>query len=131
MKLSRTSHFAVIALVHLARHDGQSATSRDIARAEALPEQFLLKVLRALVRAGMLLSAKGPRGGYRLARPATTITLLSVIEAVDGPMEERDPDDGYLPASVVRRLKTALERSAASVRRCLAKVTIAKLAQTQ
>jgi Rrf2 family protein len=128
MKLSRTSQYAVIALVHLARQDGKVVASHDIARAAALPERFLLKVLYPLVRAGMLYSLKGPTGGYRLARPAKNITLLNVIEAVDGPIAgnagARD-DTGAL----ARRLQAVFDLVAAEVRRCLARVTVADLAK--
>ena len=58
MKLSRTSHYAVVALVHLARQGGKAVASHDIARAEALPERFLLKVLYPVVRAGVLHSVR-------------------------------------------------------------------------
>src|SRR5262245_34957570 len=129
MKLSRASHYAVIALVHLARHGSQPVASHDIARAETVPERFLLRVLRPLARAGVLFSLKGPTGGYRLARPATSITLLNVIEVVDGPIVRSALDDRYLAGSVARRLHAVLDRTVASVRRCLAQVTIGKLAK--
>jgi Rrf2 family protein len=128
MKLSRASYYAVAALVYLARHDDQAVASHDIARAEALPERFLLKVLHPLVRAGVLNSLKGPSGGYRLARPAKVITLLNVIEAVDGPITAviEVMDDTSVLA---RRLQRALELAAADNRRCLARVTVANLAK--
>jgi Rrf2 family protein len=50
----------------------------------ALPREFLAKIFRQLVEGGILASAKGPGGGFSLARPAHDITLLQIIEAVDG-----------------------------------------------
>ena len=49
-----------------------------------MPSAYLAKHLQALARAGVLETVKGPRGGYRLARPATEITVLDVVEAIDG-----------------------------------------------
>src|SRR6478735_6266339 len=50
----------------------------------AVPAAYLAKHLQALSRAGILVSGHGPRGGYRLARPAREITVLDVVEAIDG-----------------------------------------------
>jgi len=50
----------------------------------SLPREFLAKIFRQLVEGGILVSAKGPGGGFALARPAHDVTLLQVIEAVDG-----------------------------------------------
>ena len=52
-----------------------------------LPREFLAKIFRQLVEAGLLTSAKGPGGGFSLAKPAHEITLLSVVEAIDGSHE--------------------------------------------
>ena len=57
---------------------------KDLAREEALPAPFVGKILQSLVRAGILRSVKGPRGGYGLARPPREITLFIVKAAVDG-----------------------------------------------
>jgi Rrf2 family protein len=91
MKLSNASGYAVSALAHLARHDGRLLPSGAIAEAAGLPDRFLVKVLTPLVRARVLYSVRGPLGGYRLARPAKGITLLEVVEAVDGPVRGEAP----------------------------------------
>lgn len=51
-----------------------------------MPLEYLLKILQQLVRANVLYSKRGPRGGFSLAKPANKITVLQIIEAVDGPM---------------------------------------------
>src|SRR5438132_10369779 len=63
-----------------------SVACHEIAQARGIPERFLLKVLKPLVSARVLVSLKGPNGGYRLARPPAQITLLELVEAVDGPL---------------------------------------------
>lgn len=64
--------------------DGTVLPGRALAEFHGLSESYLLKHLQAMARAGVLESLPGPRGGYRLARPADEITVLDVVEAVDG-----------------------------------------------
>lgn len=59
---------------------------REIAASQEVPREFLAKILRALVCAGLVDSQRGANGGYRLSRPASDITFLNVIEAADGPI---------------------------------------------
>lgn len=63
---------------------GVTASAAQLAEYFDLPAPYLAKQLQALVRAGVLAATTGPRGGFRLARPATEITLLQIVEAVDG-----------------------------------------------
>ena len=60
--------------------------SHKISKEYKIPLEYLLKILQQLVRANVLRSKRGPRGGFFLARPAETISLLEVVEAVDGPL---------------------------------------------
>jgi len=92
MKLSRASSYALHAIALLARQKGDTAlASHQIAASKGIPERFLLKVLKPLVSAKVLTNVKGPMGGYRLAKPASEITLLDVIEAVEGPIHIPEP----------------------------------------
>ena len=76
-----------MAMKHLAqRPDGASASAREIAESYDIPLELLAKVLQRLVRARVLLSVQGTRGGYRLARSAQSIPVADVIQAVDGPV---------------------------------------------
>jgi Rrf2 family protein len=59
----------------------------DIASAEDLPSSYLAKIFQSLVKKGILRSHRGAKGGFSLERPPEDITLLEVIEAVDGPIE--------------------------------------------
>lgn len=77
--------YAIRALARLASvPEGQAMKLRDIARVEAIPGPFLSGILPRLVEAGLLESLRGPTGGYRLARPAASITLHDLVEVVDG-----------------------------------------------
>lgn len=64
--------------------DGTALTTRRLAEFYGLPEAYLAKLLKALVRAGLLVATTGPRGGFRLARPAAAITVLDLVEAIEG-----------------------------------------------
>jgi DNA-binding IscR family transcriptional regulator len=87
MRPSRAAAYALRALAYLTRHEGEGpAPSSKIGAVEGLPGDFLSKVMKRLASAGVLGSSRGTGGGYRLARPPRRITLLDVIEAVDGPV---------------------------------------------
>jgi len=64
--------------------DGVSVPARRLAEFYELPEAYLAKVLKALVRAGLLDAGTGPRGGFRLARDPAKITVLDIVDAVEG-----------------------------------------------
>src|SRR5689334_5912758 len=92
MKLSRASSYALHAVVHLAQQQSaEPVASHVIAEARGLPERFLLKVLKPLVGLRLLTSVKGPHGGYKLLAEPAAISLLQIIEAVDGPLRGQAP----------------------------------------
>lgn len=66
--------------------DGAVALRSDIAQAQGIPPSFMAKILRSLVRARLLRSSRGVHGGFALAKPASRITLLDVVEAIEGPL---------------------------------------------
>jgi Rrf2 family protein len=86
LRLSKKSDYALIAMKHLAlRHDA-SSSAREISESYDIPLELLAKVLQRLVRARLLVSVQGTRGGYRLGRSASLISVADVIQAVDGPV---------------------------------------------
>jgi Rrf2 family protein len=127
MKLSRSSTYALQALVHMAAlKDNPIVASHLVARAEGIPERFTLKVLKPLVARGVLQSLKGPNGGFRLAKPAKAITLLEVVEAVDGPIRGLVPE--FVGGEKInRRLAAVCDVAAEATRKELAKVRLADL----
>jgi len=87
MRISRSTGYALLAVGYIAKHHEQKIIlSQSISKEYDIPLEYLLKILQQLVKATILRSKRGPRGGFSLARPAKKITLLQVIEAVDGPM---------------------------------------------
>jgi Rrf2 family transcriptional regulator, cysteine metabolism repressor len=85
MKISQKLEYACRALAQLAKvHDGRSLTRlEEMAQREAVSSNFLVQILNDLRRAGLIDSRRGKAGGYLLARPANTITLRQVVDAVD------------------------------------------------
>lgn len=80
---SQTSEYALRAMLVLASGDGRAASSAQVAAEARVPKPYLSKVMSDLVRAGLVVSQRGPSGGFSLGRPATEITVLDVINAVD------------------------------------------------
>ena len=83
MRMTRTSRYAIRAVVELARHGDQRVSAETLSRELDLPENYLSKTLHALAREGLLDSNRGPGGGYRLAVPADELPLIDVIEAFE------------------------------------------------
>lgn len=118
---------------------GTGASTARLAEYYDLPAPYLAKQLKTLVRAGLLTATTGPRGGFRLARPAAEITLLQLVEAVDGtspPYECREirrQGRGALPAEECCRTCVLAEKMADAYeawRDSLAGVTLADILAT-
>jgi len=88
MQITRQADYAVRAVLHLARvgNKERSATSM-IAKEQNIPPSFLAKIISQLSIAGLLHTSRGARGGVTLAREPGDITLLEVVEAIDGPIQ--------------------------------------------
>ena len=87
LRLSKKADYALMAMKHLAvRPDAASASAREIAEAYDIPVELMAKVLQRLARRGLLRSHQGTRGGYRLSRPSTAISVADIIQAIDGPL---------------------------------------------
>jgi Rrf2 family protein len=90
LRLSKKADYALMAMKHLAQRDGEALASaassaREIAAQYDIPHELLAKVLQRLARRGLLDSTQGTHGGYTLGRPARSISVADVIEAIDGP----------------------------------------------
>jgi Rrf2 family protein len=80
---SQTAEYALRAVAWLAEHEGAPQTAAQIARATQSPLGYLNKVLQSLGRADVVRAARGKHGGFELARPASRLTILEVVNAVD------------------------------------------------
>jgi Rrf2 family protein len=87
MQLTRAADYAARVMIHLAGMPADSRASRsELAAAAEVPKPFLGKILQSLVRSGLIHSQRGVSGGFTLGRPPSEVTLLHVIEAVEGPL---------------------------------------------
>ncbi|MCX7426877.1 MAG: Rrf2 family transcriptional regulator [Planctomycetia bacterium] len=128
MKLSRTVAYAVQASLHLARCESEvPVPCSRLASEGQMPERFLLQILRNLVARGILSSTRGVDGGYSLERAPEDISLLEVIEAIDGPMVCGLPVGNGLPEVSHARLRQVLREVTEQTRRQLAAITLAQL----
>jgi Rrf2 family protein len=87
MQITRQADYAVRAVLYLAKlgPNGRASTAQ-IARDQLIPTTFLAKIISQLAAVGVVRATRGARGGVTLARPPEEITLLEIIETIDGPM---------------------------------------------
>ena len=88
MQITRQADYAVRAVLHLARMGNtERAATSTVAKEQNIPPSFLAKIISQLSIAGVLHTSRGARGGVTLAREPQDITLLEVVEAIDGPIQ--------------------------------------------
>jgi Rrf2 family protein len=108
MRLTTRSEYALLALIHLGRHRSSDFVSTEtIARAQHIPLAYLEQILRALKRGRIVQSSKGQRGGYRLARPASEITIAEIVRQLDGALAPTQSvsERFYQPTPIEREIK--------------------------
>lgn len=82
--LSKKTEYGLMALIHLSRMENSRLVNvAEIARSTSIPRELLAKILSELVRANLAISHSGPAGGFRLARPASTVSLSEVFMALE------------------------------------------------
>lgn len=123
MKLNRSTGYGLLAVAYIAQNKDQGLIlSTDVAKKYNIPLEYLQKIMQQLVRARILQSKRGPRGGFSLARPATKITMLDVVEAVEGTFdislgfEECGPRDKFA-AKTERAYAKAVAQSRAALKK--------------
>jgi len=103
ISITSKSPYAVMALAELGRSStGEPVPIGELAKRRDVPVQFLEQLFAVLRRAGILSSQRGVKGGYRFARDASTVTVLEVVELLDGPFG-RDASGVFAQASAAAR----------------------------
>ena len=88
MQLTQAADYSFRVILYLSHlKPGEIATAKTIAEHEEIPMRYLLKIIRSLVKSGILNSYRGIEGGYGIAKTPDQINFLDVIEAVDGPIQ--------------------------------------------
>lgn len=134
MRVSAKTRYGLLALMDMAAQQetgGGRLTTREIAARQAIPERFLEQQITAFKNAGLVISHRGAHGGCSLARPAERITVLEVIEALEGsPLEQEQIDerDGDESGLAVREI---WDRARQELVRVFSAVSIADLAHRE
>jgi len=122
MYVSARADYGMCAVIELARvysdTNERLVTSETIAREQGIPSKFLEGILRELRQANIVLSRRGPEGGYRLAKPPQNISVADVIRALDGPLAAvrgQRPEDVHHSGSSLSDVWIALRASMRSV----------------
>lgn len=103
MRLSQRAQYAICGMFDLAYNgQGEPIQVRAIGARQGIPQRYLEQIFQQLRQAALIRGKRGPGGGYVLARPAASITLRQIVEAVDGPIGPRlargpSPRDGRVP----------------------------------
>jgi Rrf2 family transcriptional regulator, cysteine metabolism repressor len=120
ISITSKSRYAVVALAELARAGERPVPIKELAERRDIPEQFLEQLFSTLRRNGLLTSHRGMRGGYTLARPAEEITVLEVVQALDGKVGDEADEAGGIWAEGV-----------AALRKVFGETTIAEVARRE
>jgi len=98
MRLSTKGRYAVMAMTDLAKRqdesEGRAVALAEIAGRQQISLSYLEQLFARLRRKGLVISARGPGGGYRLARPAASITVSEIVDAVDEPIRATRCEEG-------------------------------------
>ena len=85
MQITRQTDYAIRCVLHLSRIKDRILVVDDIAKVMDIPKSFLAKILQRLTKAGIVKSSRGIKGGFQLSKKPGQISLLDVIEAIQGP----------------------------------------------
>lgn len=103
LSITSKSPYAVLALAELGRSDGSGPVPiGELARRRDVPVQFLEQLFAVLRRAGIISSQRGVKGGYRFAREPASVTVLEIVELLDGPLG-RDASGVFADAALAAR----------------------------
>jgi FeS assembly SUF system regulator len=130
IRMGRLTDYGIVLMAHLAAAGEGPHNARDLAAETRLPQPAVSKLLKALAREGLLVSSRGVKGGYRLARPAEEITVPEMIEALEGPIALTDCTlhAGACSQEPRCHVRTPWQRINRVVRDALARVRLADLA---
>jgi len=90
LRVTKLTDYATVVLTVLAARDGQVLSASELAEAAGLETPTVAKLLKPLAQAGLVTGLRGVNGGYRLAHPAAEISLIQIVEAMEGPLAITD-----------------------------------------
>ena len=126
MRLSTRGKYGLYAMHYLAQHQHDGPQSLNRIASTGIPRQYLEQLLGSLRRNGLIRSVRGANGGYQIAKPPDEISMLDVIDAMEGPLVLNDciSDDTQCAKANQCRVRNVWERLTESINSELAKVTL-------
>lgn len=131
LRLSKLTDYGTVVLAHMAREPSAMYAAVDVATATRLARPTVSKLLKCFTRAGLVISQRGARGGYRLARAPERITAVQIIDAVEGPVAITQCSLGHDRCNLeaVCGVGHNWQRITLALRDALGTVTLAQLAR--
>lgn len=131
LRISKLTDYGTVVLAELANERSRYASAAEIAENTGLGLPTVSKLLKTLARAGLVSSARGPHGGYRLTRCPSDITASDVIGAFEGAVSitECSASDSHCDFEAVCRVGGAWQRINVAIRRALDEISLADLAR--
>jgi FeS assembly SUF system regulator len=133
IRLSRLADYGVVLACHMAAKADRSHNAFDLASSTGLPAPTVSKLLAALARAGILVSHRGAKGGYRLARAPAQISAADIVGAVDGPIALTvciEHGDGFCDVERLCPTRKGWRRINDAIRQAFEAVSLAELVLT-
>ncbi|HEX9442954.1 MAG TPA: Rrf2 family transcriptional regulator [Candidatus Binatia bacterium] len=136
MKVGSKGYYGLLALTDLAQNSKgrQLVQVKEIARRQKIPEEYLGQIMVLLKRANLVHGARGPGGGYRLARPAESISVTEVLKLLEGPLmgvDLRNPRERLPNSAPARKLIAAWTRAVETAEKMLEEVSVADLCKPE
>lgn len=132
LRMSKLADYATVVMTLMAQAPDEARSAPGIAAAVDLELPTVSKILKKMVRTGLLLSQRGPKGGYRLARRPEAISVADIICAIEGMplgLTECSSMSGLCSREARCAVRTNWQRISDEIRRSLERVTLAELAQ--
>lgn len=131
LRISKLTDYGTVVLAELAERRGGLASAADVAQATRLGLPTVSKLLKLLGKAGLVESARGSHGGYRLARDAAEISAADVIDALEGPVSitECSGRDSHCDYQATCSVGHAWQRINLAIRQALGEISLADLSR--
>lgn len=129
LRMSKLTDYGTMVLAQLAASDAGWTTAHQVAVATHLGQPTVSKLLKTLVRAGLVVSSRGVQGGYALARPAAAISAATILDALEGPVAitECSSSSGGCDLESYCRVGSAWQRINTSIRKALEDISLEDL----
>jgi FeS assembly SUF system regulator len=132
IRITKQTDYGIVLLTHLAAAPERSVNAPELSGETRLPLPMVSKILKLLVREGVLLSHRGVKGGYSLSRPPEEISMAEVVTALEGPIAitECIDDQGGCSHAPICPVSGRWQRINTALRDALAGISLAEMAET-